>query len=353
MNINDVKCVHLEITNNCNARCPGCARTSKGKTHPNLASNLTEWSINEIKSIISKSSIAGKTFTLGGTVDEPMMHTNIYEVVKFFIDNGGYVEIYTNTGCNTVDTFTRLAEISKQTEMLKLFFSVDGLEETNHLYRINVQWKKVIENMTAYATQGGKCEWQYLVFKHNENDIDRAKLLADSLGIPFFVRQNMRNPDPYPAYEYKKVDGKLVLSTHMIEPSYNPKFEPKAIEQKRNNLVKESKEDYKEINCVILHQKEIFVSWNKKLWPCCWFANQYGFGRPVDKLDIFTEFERDFGVEWNDLNKQSLSNILQHQYFTELLEKSWQLDAKYHNPICFEMCGNQGIRQKYKLTDIK
>ena len=43
-----------------------------------------------------------------------------------------------------------------------------------HLYRVNVKWKTVLRNMTAYAKTGGNCLWQYLVFDHNYNDIKEA-----------------------------------------------------------------------------------------------------------------------------------------------------------------------------------
>lgn len=350
IDINEICAIHVELTNKCNARCPRCARTLLGKTHPYIQQNLLEWPMQDITSMFPKHFVKGKTFTLGGVVDEPMMHSKIYEIVEYLVENQAMVEIFTNTGCSTPQTFHKLGKLSKNTNLLKMFFSVDGLEHTNHLYRVNVKWNKVLKNMTAYAQQGGLCEWQYLVFKHNEHDIENAKKLALSLKIPFVIRQNMRNTEPYNAHVYKKINGELVMSSYLIEPTYNKKYEHKDIEKKRNNQLLESHDDYKEIDCVMLHKKEIFIDWNKKLWPCCWFATANSFGRMIESNKIFAQFEKDFGIDWNDLNKHSLNEVLQHPYYTKILEKSWKIDHEYHTPICFENCGNSGIRQRYKFT---
>ena len=63
-------------------------------------------------------------------------------------------------------------------------FSVDGLEHTSSLYRVNVKWKTVLRNMKAYAKNRGKCLWQYLVFDFNYNDIEEAYKLSKQLEIP-------------------------------------------------------------------------------------------------------------------------------------------------------------------------
>jgi len=348
----EIVAIHVEITNKCNARCPGCARTYQGKTHPSLENNLTEWSLERFKQVFPvETFIDGKMFTLGGTVDEPMMHSQIYEIADYIISNNGSLEIFSNTGCNTAETFKKLGELSKQTNRLKMFFSVDGLEHTNHLYRINVKWNKVLENMTAYAKQGGHCEWHYLAFKHNIDDIDDAKILANSLGITFKVRQNMRNTEPYTAHVYSKQNGELKLSTHLVEPTYDARFEHKQIQLKRDNkLEPQSLEDFKTIHCVCLHQKEIFIDWQQRLWPCCWFANDYNFGKTILENQYLTQMDNDFGITWNSLHHHSIIDILNHSYYNKLLEQSWMPGAKYHAKTCFRTCGNQGSRQRYKFT---
>ena len=65
-------------------------------------------------------------------------------------------------------------------------FSIDGLEDTNHLYRRNVKWEKVIENARSFITAGGKAHWDMLVFEHNKHQVDEAKSYANKLGFVWF-----------------------------------------------------------------------------------------------------------------------------------------------------------------------
>ena len=142
--------------------------------------------------------VQGKEFYFGGTVDDPMMNKNVYDICEYVISNQGQVTLETNTGANNVDTYTKLGQLSHQSNgKLHVYFSVDGLEKTNHLYRVNVIWSKVLENMKAYSSNKGKCTWQYLVFDHNYKDVPEAKALADELGINLVLRQNVRNVNPW------------------------------------------------------------------------------------------------------------------------------------------------------------
>jgi hypothetical protein len=43
------------------------------------------------------------------------------------------------------------------------------LEDTNHLYRENVEWKKIMENARAFISAGGTAHWDMLIFDHNKH----------------------------------------------------------------------------------------------------------------------------------------------------------------------------------------
>ena len=52
-----------------------------------------------------------------------------------------------------------------------VIFSLDGLEDTNHIYRVGVQFKKVMENTQAFINAGASAHWDMLVFKHNKHHV--------------------------------------------------------------------------------------------------------------------------------------------------------------------------------------
>ncbi len=173
LSVEQLTAIHVEITSKCNARCPGCLRTTDdGDVLSILSHNPTELSLNQFQTYFPKNIVKNKEFFFGGTIDDPMMNKNVYDICEYVISNQGQVTLETNTGANNVDTYTKLGKLSHQSNgKLHVYFSVDGLEETNHLYRVNVIWSKVLENMKAYSSNKGKCTWQYLVFDHNYKEI--------------------------------------------------------------------------------------------------------------------------------------------------------------------------------------
>jgi sulfatase maturation enzyme AslB (radical SAM superfamily) len=87
----------------------------------------------------------------------------------------------TNGSARTVDWWRDIAEVLKPNGYV--IFSIDGLEDTNHLYRRNTNWEKIISNVNAFIEAGGIAHWEYIVFEHNEHQIDIARDLASSLGF--------------------------------------------------------------------------------------------------------------------------------------------------------------------------
>jgi MoaA/NifB/PqqE/SkfB family radical SAM enzyme len=61
-------------------------------------------------------------------------------------------------------------------------FSVDGLADSNHLYRVNARWDDV-EAAIRYCGPRVKTVWKFIVFKHNEHQIEGAKSLAREAGV--------------------------------------------------------------------------------------------------------------------------------------------------------------------------
>jgi len=348
MIIDDIQIIHTELTNKCNARCPGCSRTQNGDTHPYLKKQLMEWSIDDFKKIFPKNIVKNKSFTLGGVVDEPMMVKDIVSICEYIVANHGEIEINTNTGSNKAEIFAQIGKLSEQSNAIKMIFSVDGCENTNHLYRVNVQWNKVLENMTAYVEQGGVCEWHYLIFQHNKSDIENAKLISKKLKIPLYFRQNTRNIKDWQSSVKTKLKDQTVVVNQTI--STDEDFKHPEHDKVKNWKHKDvDTEMANTINCLMLHKKEIFIDWSGKLWPCCWFSTDYHF----DELPWIKELEKDYGVNWNNVHVNSIEQILQHDYYNFLLQKSWIYGQPYHANECFKQCGDFAKRQNYLYSTLE
>ena len=105
MNIDRIHAMELEITSNCNAACPGCART----LNPDLL-DVTSFSLNDLKRLLpDRRYIENKRFKFCGVLGDPAIHPEFIDMVEYLLENNcSRVNISTNGGVGTVDTWNRL-----------------------------------------------------------------------------------------------------------------------------------------------------------------------------------------------------------------------------------------------------
>jgi sulfatase maturation enzyme AslB (radical SAM superfamily) len=65
-------------------------------------------------------------------------------------------------------------------------FSIDGMEDTNSVYRKNVSWTKLMHNVEAFIAAGGSAHWDMLVYRHNQHQVDACEQLARDIGFKWF-----------------------------------------------------------------------------------------------------------------------------------------------------------------------
>ena len=151
----------------------------------------------------------------------------------------------------------------------KVQFSVDGLEDTNHLYRVNVNWKKIEEAMDVFTQAGGKGVWVYLVFEHNEHQVEEAEQMAKLFGFKFVRKKTGRWVQ---SYKGKKIDKKVTTKGNEIKPATKPEHQNKSV-NKYDRLVKThgSFQEYLDqtpIKCKSLITNEIYISAEGLVTPC-------------------------------------------------------------------------------------
>ena len=65
-------------------------------------------------------------------------------------------------------------------------FSIDGLEDTNHIYRINAKWESIMEAIETVHENKINTTWKFIVFKHNQHQIKDAEQFSRKLGFKNF-----------------------------------------------------------------------------------------------------------------------------------------------------------------------
>ena len=122
---------------------------------------------------------------LCGNNGDPIYHPRFLEILKQLKNQNHKIKIATNGSAKTEKFWTQVGDITDKQDTIT--FGIDGLDDTNHLYRIGSNFDKIIENATAYINAGGKAEWQFIEFAHNYHQIDDAEKLASKLGFTNFT----------------------------------------------------------------------------------------------------------------------------------------------------------------------
>lgn len=208
--------LQLEITNYCNAACPQCERNYMIQLQNENDEARREWNTvdydvelnNKYLSIgdIKKTFLPDRWTHLDeivfcGNVDEPVINPDVIEIIKYFyhLDNKDKdIWVHVNGGSRNESFWSELGKLSKElNNRLTVIFGIDGDEETNHLYRRNVDWKTLQRNWRAYILAGGRAAWQFIIFKWNQHQIDDIKKLSESEGFARFgIIESFRNDDP-------------------------------------------------------------------------------------------------------------------------------------------------------------
>jgi MoaA/NifB/PqqE/SkfB family radical SAM enzyme len=232
----NVKIVHLEPTTNCNAACPQCLRT-RTEFEPN------ELSLEDVKLLFTPDVLMQlEKIYMCGNYGDPASARQTLEMYEYFISVNTNLTLGMNTngGIRFPDWWTRLAKVMNKPNDY-VVFSIDGLEDTNHLYRRNVRWSKVMDNAKAFIDAGGSAHWDMLVFEHNKHQVDEAHKLAKDMGFNWFRAKVSRRFNRFP------VDG----ISQPIE--FN---DTKVLEG--------------HIECSAMKENSIFVDASGKVFPCCW-----------------------------------------------------------------------------------
>lgn len=344
----DIKIVHLELTSRCNARCPMCARNIHGgKTNPQLP--ITELGLDEIKGIFKPVLLHQlKKVYLCGNYGDPAVAGQVLETLAYFREVNPHLTlgVHSNGGARDTQWWASLAQLVNYCR-----FGIDGLEDTNHLYRQGVGWLRLMENVKAFIGAGGHAEWDYLVFKHNQHQVSEARELARSLGFAKFqVKSTSRFFDgktgqTMASYEVQNVHGQF---SHSLYPSDLPEYRNQALESDYADIIETHGSvqrywDSTEIECRTAAEKSIYITAQGLVFPCCWTANQlYPGWRPPQSTQIWALLEKlPKGVDSLSALNSDVKQIIEGDFFQKELLSSWERKPVAHGrlQVCAKTCG--------------
>lgn len=251
--LEQIKVLHIEPTTMCNASCPQCDR--ENIEHYDDTLHRTNLTLQQVQDVIPKSVVKNldKMF-MCGIFGDPAAGKHTLEIYKWFrsLNPNITLGMNTNGGLKNTEWWEQIADLFNQPQDY-VVFSIDGLADTNHIYRRNVLWKKVLQNASAFINRGGSAHWDMLVFEHNQHQVDQAEQLARDLGFSWFR-----------AKVSKRFLRKPVEFLQTPKGWHTPNVE---------------KPDT--IRCHALQEKSMYIGATGKLLPCCWMGTHL-FNTPDD-----------------------------------------------------------------------
>jgi MoaA/NifB/PqqE/SkfB family radical SAM enzyme len=397
----EVRQLHIELTNACNAACPMCVRFYRNSPLPRPDLTIGEITLEKFKEYFPPDLLSGLVKILFcGTQGDPCMASNTLEICEYILEHTRYqktawwkpkkeskfvLQMNTNGGMRNPEWWAKLGAVfanrnTKDLTCWRVIFSIDGLEDTNHLYRRNVKWKNLMANAKAFIDAGGNAVWEYLIFEHNEHQIEEARKMADDLGFVLFVPKRALGVDNGKNLTTMNVLNKEGQLEYVIKAPKNPEnrnlktlddtvinrpWSPFTIEDYRELKKTKSNDNYSdkvnkvyeiinhedtkkfdscEIKCkanIFNDDKEVFVDNFGRVHPCCYIGTHMS--------GVFTDYQSlqlhkhmtDYGWDNFDLNKHSLKEILDAGHLDRVYADSWTKPSVKEGKMayCSNICG--------------
>ncbi len=345
---NNIRTVHLELTSRCNAACPMCPRNIEGGVvNPGLP--LSELTLDEIKKIFPHNFLHQlDVMYLCGNYGDPIIARDLHPIAEYFRTYSKLrLGMHTNGSAHKPAWWSQLAAIMKGGPHY-VRFGIDGLAETNHLYRRGTRWPMIMANAQAYIDAGGRAEWDFIVFKHNQHEVEAARQVAFDMGFTkFHVRKSgrFRSEDTLatvPKVAVRNRQGNLDywIEEPTNEEYLNPAFE--ALPELRARF--ESYESYLDqtpISCKAANGYKIYISAEGLAFPCCWLGGIYSAKRSIEQQQFSTMIESAGGLEKLNAKKHGIKEIVEGSLFQKLIPESWNKSSIANGKLttCARACG--------------
>jgi len=346
----NIKQVHLEVTQRCQAACPMCDRNENGGPDNRHITNA-ELSLADCKQIFSPEFIKQlKSMYMCGNLGDPIVAKDTLEIFRYFRKHNPtmWLSMNTNAGAKNEEWWGQLAEVFGR--MGAVIFSVDGLRDTNHLYRQGVVWDNVERNMRAFIDAGGRARWDYIIFGHNEHQVNEAEALAKQWGVERFQKKKSarfftatsKAKDQHQAQNRKGEQTQVIAKPIKLENQNLALLKQKEIEKTYGSM-----NDYYNscsIKCKAVEKSEIFITAEGLLMPCCWTAGRMykWWHKDYRAEQIWDHIDRVGGVSAINVIENDLQQVMEGPLL-DSIESSWKLSSIKEGKlgVCAMKCGSE------------
>lgn len=265
LKLSEIRCVHVELTTRCNARCPMCMRNYRGVDY-NSGYPDTELTLDNIQHILTPEIL--KTIdhvNFNGNLGDFSLAKDGAEIVQYLVAHDITIGINTNGSLRPKSWWQKLASPN-----VTIGFALDGLADTHARYRQDTDWNRIIENAQAYIAAGGRAIWRFVPFEHNRHQEAECRALATKMGFVSF--ENIYDGrDAGPVYtragefsHWLGPAGDVPPIKDMLQ-SHITWYDSKTVKIKKDT-------PELDIRCYHKVAREIYLAADGTVYPCCYLG---------------------------------------------------------------------------------
>lgn len=325
--------VEVELTTDCQASCPMCARNiNGGMPNPHLKS--TTWTYDEFVQVFSDEFLDQiSVITFCGVFGDPLICKDIVPIVSYLKTKNKTLIIHTNGSLRSIQWWEDFAKVLPADH--KIIFGVDGLEDTHKYYRIGTDFNKIISNITAFSNAGGMAQVQFLEFEHNKHQFNKLHKMFSDMNIHIFKIHTDRFRNK--AHNVVNKNSNIIYQLKPTKRSELNSFNDSDL------LLAVAASTIKSVCCSSLDLNSVYIDSEKRLWPCCETAsteynsiqlNEPEFNKilPTLKTQI-KQIQTELGTI--SLLEKTASEILTDEYWA-VWNKHWKNNTSL---LCSLVCG--------------
>ena len=290
--VSNIKTVHIELTDKCQAQCPMCARNFHGgATRPFIRNG--DISIDQFKEWFPRDFLAQlDNFYSCGNYGDPAFASDCLEIYAYVRECNPTTKlaIHTNGGMRNPAWWAKLAQYN-----IEVVFAVDGFKGKHELYRKNTKFDKVIENLRAFIDAGGNARVDSLVFAHNELEADMLEEYLLGLGVQHVNFVSTTRFYEMKEFEVHDNEGNV---EYTIAPAQTDRFKRtpnNTLSALVNAEVRNAAIEAATIEPKCVSEQGIYVDPYGNIFPCCWIGGDYLEHSIEEKLPI--HFLRNLSVD--------------------------------------------------------
>ena len=341
----DIRAIHLEVTTHCNASCPQCPRNIDGGAR-NPTMPLAQLYLDDIEKIFPRADFPNlRRVQVCGNYGDAVMARDFLETARYLksLYPGISISLATNGSLRPKQWWRTLAD-----HVDHCVFGIDGLADTHALYRRGTDFDTILANAQAYIAAGGRAEWAYLIFRHNQHQVDDAYQLARKLGFDTFsAKATSRFYDNGRKAASSPVRNAAGEVEYALEATDDARLANTELDRLDDMLLgdREKFADYitnTKIDCKAITRGKLYISGEGHVFPCCWLGNIYAADRPWQETETGRAIVQSGGLDLLDAKIHAITDILEGGFFRTAVPNGWKC-GKSRLTTCSKMCGEVDI----------